>query len=151
MNGFADPLVGPAAAKISGHRIVDFRVGRIRVSAQQGSGVHDLPGLAVAALGDVVFHPRFLERMEFIRFGGEAFDRGDRLAIDGGNWNTARSDRGTIQVYGAGSAEALSATEFSADHLKMVAQSPEKRGSGVDVADLATLPIYADCDRSHGF
>jgi len=79
-----------------------------------------------------------------MRFGGEAFDCGDRLATDCGNWNATRSDCGSIQVYGTGSAEALSATEFSADHLKMVAQSPKKGGIRVDVAYLAKLPVNVD-------
>ena len=46
---------------------------------QRGRG-HDLAGLAVAALRDVVLDPRGLQRMQFAVLAGQAFDRGDLLS-----------------------------------------------------------------------
>src|SRR5882762_4136532 len=45
-----DPLIGPATADVR-HRVVDLLVGRLRLLLQQRCRGHDLPGLAIAALG----------------------------------------------------------------------------------------------------
>src|SRR5260221_3745751 len=46
--------IGSAAADVAGHRRVDVGVGRLGSLRQQRSGRHDLPGLAVAALHDLL-------------------------------------------------------------------------------------------------
>ena len=52
MHRLADALIGAAPADV-GHRLVDVRVGRLRIFLQQCGGRHDLPGLAIAALRNV--------------------------------------------------------------------------------------------------
>ena len=74
VHGRADALVRAAAADV-GHRLVDVRVGRIRVLREQRRGGHDLPGLAVAALRDVEREPRLLHRVRTGR--RQAFDGDD--------------------------------------------------------------------------
>ncbi len=66
MNGFADSLVGSAAADVSCHGVVDIAVRGFRVRSEQRSGIHHLSGLAVTTLRDIVFHPRFLKGMEVV-------------------------------------------------------------------------------------
>src|SRR5262245_31743809 len=48
-----DARIGPAAADVARHCVVDIRVARFRLGCQQRAGRHDLAGLAVAALGHV--------------------------------------------------------------------------------------------------
>jgi hypothetical protein len=56
----------------------DFGFGGIGVLGEQGSCLHDLPGLAVAALRNLLGDPRALQRM--VALGIEAFDGGDFFA-----------------------------------------------------------------------
>src|SRR5215831_16064931 len=59
MDSLADTQIGPAAADV-GHRTVDIGVGRLRFFLEQVHCGHDLPRLAVSALGHVKFDPRQL-------------------------------------------------------------------------------------------
>ena len=62
LDGRADALIGAAAADVAGHRRVDLGVGRMRLLGEERRRLHDLPDLAVAALGDVGRDPRALHR-----------------------------------------------------------------------------------------
>src|SRR3954465_10542613 len=79
-NGRFDALVAAATAEVAGHRIHDVLVGRSGLRLEQGGGLHDLPGLAVAALRHTEIAPRDLNRMLALRV--ETFDGGDGLAAD---------------------------------------------------------------------
>src|ERR1700730_4635274 len=60
LNGFANAQVGHAAAEVPGHDAIDVLVaGRWKV-LQQGRRLHDLAGLAVAALRHLEVDPGFL-------------------------------------------------------------------------------------------
>src|SRR6267142_4376315 len=61
-----DPLIGPAAAKIVGHRGLDLGQRRILALGDQGGGRHDLAALAIAALRHADLHPGFLHRMRAV-------------------------------------------------------------------------------------
>src|SRR4051794_21621610 len=61
-DGRFDALVAAAAAEIAGHRIHDVLVGRSGLRLEQGGGLHDLPGLAVAALRHAEIAPGDLHR-----------------------------------------------------------------------------------------
>src|SRR6516164_6006416 len=74
----ANPLICAAAADVAEHCVVDVRVRGMRRLCQQRRGLHDLPGLAIAALRNVERAPRDLNRV--IPVGIEPFDGGDRLA-----------------------------------------------------------------------
>src|SRR5580693_10591089 len=102
MNGFANALVGTAAADVAAHGVVNVGVGGLGFFGEQGYGGHDLPGLAVAALGNVFFHPGLLDGMAAI--GGEAFDGGDFFARDAGDRGDAGTRGFAVDVHGAGSA-----------------------------------------------
>ena len=58
----------------------DLALGRIGILRKQRSRLHDLSGLAVAALRDLLGDPRLLERV--VALGGKSFDGGDLLAGD---------------------------------------------------------------------
>src|SRR3954469_10732043 len=79
-DGRFDALVAAAAAEVAGHRVHDVLVGRSGLRLEQGGGLHDLPGLAVAALRHAEIAPRDLNRMLALRV--EAFDGGAGLAAD---------------------------------------------------------------------
>ena len=60
MGGVADAHVGAASANIPGHRCVDIGIGRLWRLVQERRRGHDLPGLAITALNDLLVEPRLL-------------------------------------------------------------------------------------------
>jgi hypothetical protein len=56
----ADSQIGSTTADVTGHRFIDRVIVWLGILFQQRRGTHDLPGLAVTALGDIVITPRFL-------------------------------------------------------------------------------------------
>src|SRR5690606_5583791 len=88
----ADARVAGAAADVAGHRGVDLLCARLGVAGQQGAGVHQLPGLAVAALHDVFLEPGLLQRAADLAFA-QRLDRGHLLAGE-------RADRGRARARG---------------------------------------------------
>ena len=87
MDGFANLLVGAAAADVAAHGFIDVGIGGVRLFRQQRRSRHDLPGLAVAALRNVDFDPRLLNRMTAV--GGKAFDSGHRFSGNDRNRQSA--------------------------------------------------------------
>jgi len=75
VNRFANALVSAAAADVAAHGIVDIGVGGLGFFREQRYRGHDLPGLAVAALRNVFFHPGLLDGVAAI--GGKTFDGSD--------------------------------------------------------------------------
>src|ERR1700756_3392898 len=53
MDGFANALIGTAAADVAAHEVVDIGVGGMGLLGQQGDCGHNLAGLAIAALRNV--------------------------------------------------------------------------------------------------
>src|SRR5437879_8615086 len=128
MNGAAQRLIRAAAADIGNTR-VDVGVGRLGKGLQKCSYGHDLPGLAVAALGNAFFDPRALYRMVVVR--GEAFD-GDHLrAIESTDRHRTGPHGGAVNMHRASAALRDTATEFCARQTDNVAQHPEKRSIGL--------------------
>ena len=81
-DGSEDPVVYPAAAKIVGYGRLDFLIGRIGISIQQGLGGHDHAGDAKAALDGMFFHKGLLERMQILG-GSQTFQGGNFTALNG--------------------------------------------------------------------
>src|SRR3979411_2124424 len=109
-NGLRDALVAAAAAEIAGHRIGDVLVARRGFLLEQGRGLHDLAGLAVAALRHAEIAPRDLDRVRALRV--EPFDGHDLLAADVGHRDAAGAHGLAIEMHRAGAAERDAATEF---------------------------------------
>ena len=63
MDRVFDPLVAAAAADIARHRFADLVVGRFWVFDEECGGLHDLAGLAIAALRDIFLTPGLLNRV----------------------------------------------------------------------------------------
>ena len=146
MNPGPDPVIRGAPADVAGHRVVNVAVGRVRVVGEKRRGRHDLPGLAVAALGDVELAPRLLQGMGPV--GRKALDRRDGGAGGRRHRHHARPDGRARQVHGARGALADAASELRADEAEAVAKDPEKGRVGGDV-HLARLPVYSEGELAH--
>jgi hypothetical protein len=79
MDGVFDALIAAAAADISRHRLAYLIVVGFGIFHQQCRGLHDLAGLAIAALRDIYLAPCLLYRV--IAGGMQALDGRD-LAVD---------------------------------------------------------------------
>src|SRR5579871_6379673 len=110
LDGGPNALVCAAAAEIAVHGRVDVVVGRMRVLLEQRRSLHDLAGLAVSALRDVVVAPRYLERVIALRV--EPFDGGDRLAARVAHRRLAGAHRVAVEVDRARAAGCDAAAEF---------------------------------------
>src|SRR5690349_20621278 len=72
VNGFANALIGAAAADIATHGVIDILIGGIGIFAQQYRSSHDLPALAITALRHIFLGPCLLQGMTAI--GGKSFN-----------------------------------------------------------------------------
>src|SRR6202011_4403504 len=138
LDRFANADIGPAAADVAGHRVVDIGIRRMRVAGQERRSGHDLARLAVPALNDLPVEPGLLD-LGARRCRADCLDRCDLGGADA----VYRSDTGTgddaVDMHRAGAAESCAAAELGAGHAEHVAQHPQKRSIAVDVCD----PIYA--------
>src|SRR5260370_26100543 len=123
MDAVFDTLVSAAAADVARHRLTYLVARRLWILDQQCGRLHDLTGLAIAALWDIEIAPCLLNRMIACRM--EAFDRRDLPADDVGN----RGDTGAygllVDKDGASSAEGLSAAQLGARRSHFIADKPE--------------------------
>src|SRR5216683_460466 len=124
MNGGPDPLIGAASADVAGHRGIDVRVIRFRRAGKERRCRHDLPGLAIAALDDLEFQPRLLQRLSGRRLP-DCLDGRNGFVADGVDPCHARTRRHAVNVDGARSAQRDAASELGASHAEDVAQHPE--------------------------
>src|SRR5215467_11793650 len=98
MNGFANALIGAAAADVAAHEIVNISIRGIGFFREQRRRGHDLPALTIAALRNVNFDPSLLYRV--VSVGRKSLDGGDFLAGDGGNRGDAGARGFTVNVNG---------------------------------------------------
>src|SRR5207245_525572 len=123
MDGVFDALVSTAAADVARHRFTDLVARRFWILDQQRCRLHDLTGLAIAALRDVEVAPGLLNRMIARRM--EAFDRRDLPADHVGN----RGDTGAygllVDKDGTSAAEVLAAGEFGDGQSHLVTEIPQ--------------------------
>ena len=128
MNGFPDAQVRGAAAQVTGHRIVDVRVGGLGVPREQRSGRHDLPGLTVPALRYVHLLPRHLQRMGPIR--GEPLDRRDLPVLDVADGRLTGTNGPAVDMDGACPALGDTATVLRSFDIQFITQCPQQRHVG---------------------
>src|SRR5258708_27957816 len=146
MDGFANPLVGAAAADVAAHEIIDIGIRWIGFLGQQRHRGHDLPGLAIAALRDIFGDPSVLDGMA--AGGGQAFDGGDFLSRHLGDGGLARTRRFAVDVHGTRAAQARTAPKFRAGLVERVAKHPKQRHLRADVHRLG-LSVEDESD-GHG-
>src|SRR5438128_1565700 len=138
-----DALVGAASADVARHRIGDLLVARLRRLFDQRCGLHDLTGLAIPTLGDVVRLPGKLDRMATV--GTEALDRDDLVSLGVSQCGQAGTNRLTVNVDGASAASADATTEFGSGKAHDIANGPEQwhLRVGVDaVLDAVDLDLW---------
>ncbi len=84
--------------------------------------LHDLAGLAIAALRNLKVDPGLLQRM--LSLGIEPFDRRDLGAGDAADRRDAGARGASAYMHGAGAAHADAAAEFGAGEADDVADDP---------------------------
>src|SRR4029453_3149861 len=124
MDGVFDALVAAAPADISGQGFADLVVRRFWIIHQQRRCLHDLAGLAKAALRDIELAPGLLNRVVARRM--KAFDRRD-LPIDHvGNRRDAGAHRLLVDDDGALTAEGLAAPALSTPQAPLIAANTQQ-------------------------
>src|SRR5258708_39360331 len=98
-----DALIAAAAAEIAGHRVDDVLVGGCGFLLQQRGSLHDLAGLAVAALRDAEIAPGDLHGVLALRV--ESLDGDDLLAADVGHRDAAGAHGLAVEMHRADSAQ----------------------------------------------
>src|ERR1700676_1632005 len=146
MDGFADALVGSAAADIAAHEVVDVGVGRFGLLREQRDGGHDLSGLAVTALRDVFLDPGLLHGMAPV--GRQAFDGRHLFPGDARYRGDTRAGGFSVEVHGPRSAQRHAAAELRAGHVQGIAKHPQQRHFRANVDGL-WLAVQSEAD-SHG-
>src|SRR5258708_28912279 len=101
-----------------------FILGRIGILGEKRCRLHDLAGLAVAALRDLLEDPGLLQRM--IALGGQTFDGGDFLADGVADLGLAGTNGFAVEVNRVGAAETRSYSEFCSSNIPMLHTYPHK-------------------------
>ena len=149
LDGGDDAVIGPTAADIAVHVGDDVGARGLGILGEQLRGLHDLPGLAVAALRHLFDDPGLLQRVGGI--GRQAFDGDDGLARHRADIELARALRDAVDVNGAGAAEAGAAAVLGAGQSDVVANGPQQRRAGVGVErDLSIVQGERDHASSCG-
>jgi hypothetical protein len=139
-------LVSAAAADIARHRFAYLIVVGFRIFHQQGSGLHDLAGLAITALRDIHLAPGLLDRV--IAGGMETFDGRDFPVDHVGDRGDAGAYRLLVHNNGACTAESLAAAEFRARQSDFIPDKPEEWEIRVAIpASFLAVNLHLDHDR----
>ena len=146
-NGSANPKVRAATTEITQHRLINLRICRRGILFQECSRRHDLSGLAIATLGNVMVAPRLLQRVLVSRI--ESLDRRNRSVPDRGNGRLAGTDGDAVQMNGTRATKTQAASIFGADKIEGIAQGPQKRSIGRDI-DRAGLLVNFERIGRHG-
>ena len=137
--------IAHAAAEIAVHVCDEFGLGGIGVLGEQRGRLHDLPGLAVATLRNLLGDPGALQRV--LALGIQTFDGGDLFARGLRHGGLAGAHRLTVEVDSTGATQAGAATEFRAGHLQMLADDPQQ-GRVIRYVDRMVMPIDIQGDHT---
>jgi len=107
--------------------------------------LHDLPGLAVTALRNLLGDPGTLQRMLALRV--QTFDGGDLFARGLRHRGLAGAHRLTIEVDRAGATEAGATAELRTGHLQVFADDPQQ-GRVIRYIDRMVMPIDVQGDHA---
>src|SRR5688572_20935412 len=147
MDGSTDAHVGSTATDVPGHCFVDVRITGLRGGREQGRRLHDLAGLAVAALGYVVGLPGTLHRVRAVV--AQALDGDDLAPLGGGHRSDAGANRLAVQMDGACATRRDAAGELGAGQSQLVSQVPQQRHGTVSAEFLRpAVNRYADHERT---
>ena len=147
MDGVFDALVSAAAADVARHNLSYLVAGRFWIFRQERGRLHDLTGLAIAALRNIQFAPGLLNRVIAGRM--KAFDRGDVAAGHIGNRCNAGAHGALVDHNGAGAAERLAAAKFGAGQAHFIAEKPKQRKVGIAIpVPLLAIDVQLDHDVS---
>src|SRR5262249_6152499 len=145
-DGVFDTLVRAAAADVARHRFTYLVASRLWILDQQCSRLHDLTGLAIAALRDVEVAPCLLNRVIARRM--EPFDRRDLPADHVGNRGDTRACGFLVDKDGASAAESLAAAKLGARQSHLITEKPKERKIRVAIpALLLAINLQLDHDR----
>src|SRR5215468_7340213 len=120
----ADADIGHASAEVAAHDGVDVLVARVAKILEQSCGLHDLSGLAIAALRRLRLDPGLLQWMLTMRV--EPLDRRDRRVRHRAERRNAGADRASVNVHSACAAHANAAAEFRALESDLIADDPQE-------------------------
>src|ERR1700692_950977 len=112
LDGAKDARIGAATADIAVHMANDVVTARILVGRKQRRGLHDLAGLAIAALRHLQVEPGLFQRM--VAVWRHTLEGGDVLARHHRDRRLARADRFAVEMHRAGAAHASAAAIFRA-------------------------------------
>src|ERR1700731_210589 len=147
MDRVFDALVTAAAADIARHRFAYLIVSGFGIIHQQCRGLHDLAGLAIAALRDIHLAPGLLNRV--ITRGMKAFDGRDLPAPHVGNRGNAGAYGLLVNNDSARAAESLATAEFRAGQSDFITEKPEQWKIRVAVpVSLLAINFHLDHDLS---
>src|SRR5216683_4689020 len=113
-------LITAASADVAGHRIDDFGIRRVWLGREERRRLHDLTGLAVAALRHIQRAPGLLHRV--IAVAVEPFDRHYRAAAEVTHGDGAGARRLAVEMHRAGAAQRDAAAELRSGEAELVAQ-----------------------------
>src|SRR4029077_12123699 len=119
-----DPGIGGATTHVACHAIHDLLLSRTGIRCKQGSGLHDLAGLAIAALRHLMLDPSLLHGGGAA--GIEALDGGDELSFNGSDRDRAGAHGLAVDVNCARPAQANSATVFGAGKPQILPDDPQE-------------------------
>src|SRR5260221_4701040 len=134
LDGRGDALIAAAAADVAAHGVVDLALGRVLGRGEEVGRLHDLPGLAVAALRHGESAAGRLHGVHAVRI--EAFDGDHGAAGDVAHRGGAGAGRLAVDMDGAGAALGDAAAVFRAGEPQLVAEIPEQRHRPVAVESL---------------
>jgi hypothetical protein len=140
VDGLANAKVGGTAAEVSHHGFVDVVIVGMSPLGKQGCGRHDLTGLAVTALRDLLTNPSLLHGVQTVH--GEPLNGDNPLSSSSSNRCLAGTRCDPVEMDGACSAEPDATAVFCPSHAKQIAEYPQQWHRGIGIyAVLAAVDL----------
>jgi hypothetical protein len=146
VNRFAYSLIGPAPANITLQSDIYISIGGVLIFLKECHRGHNLPGLAVATLGNLFLDPGQLDRV--VCFIGDSFNRGYLVSLYSGYGETARPDGIAIQKNRTGPALGDTTSEFRSFQSSKITYHPQKRHLRIHIG-LVDLIVDSETDAWH--